>query len=339
MKRFLWIFPIALIFFFCQQKQRAVQLEPGTPAYELADSCATIWSFADPDSNNIIASTKYFDMTTGDFFNTMLSTMGSQASRFYTLNQSSMQRVIRMNAEKIVEKRLLMKAAKKKGIHVEDAEVDSIAQMQYERAGGEEAFVKYLEDNGVSQDFFLSEIRDQAVIQTYLQKIVEEEQPVSEEQVQDAYQAFLRDTLVTVQHVLLLTRDKSNAEKTAIQKKMQSILMEAKSGKDFAELAKEYSEDPGSKDKGGYYYDFRRGTMVKPFEHAAFTVPVGEISDVVETRYGYHILKVINRGPKSGTLEELRPQLEKEIRSGSAGDIQKEHIQKIKDEAAFEMKI
>ncbi len=339
MKRLLWILPLMLVFFFCQQKQNSVQLEPGTPAYELADSCATIWSFVDPDSNNVIASTKHFDLTTGEFFSIMRSSMGNQATRFYTLNESTMKRVISTNTEKIVEKKLLMQSAKKKGIKVSDAEVDSMIQMQYERAGGQEAFEKFLDENAVPHEFFLSEIRDQTIIQAYWEKIMSEELPVSEEQVQAAYQTYLRDTLVTVQHVLLMTRGKSDAEKTGIKKQMASILKEAKGGTDFAVLASKYSEDPGSKDKGGYYNDFRRGTMVKPFEKAAFTVPIGGISGIVETRYGYHILKVIERGPKTGELEDIRPQLEKEIRSSSGGNIQKDHVQALMDDAEFELKI
>jgi parvulin-like peptidyl-prolyl isomerase len=95
---------------------------------------------------------------------------------------------------------------------------------------------------------------------------------------------------------------------------MDDILARAKKGEDFAALAKEFSEDPGSKANGGLYEDFGRGKMVKPFEDAAFGVPVGEISGIVETKYGYHILKVENRKKETRPFDQVKPEIEASLR-------------------------
>ena len=116
---------------------------------------------------------------------------------------------------------------------------------------------------------------------------------------------------------------------------MKTILNKAKAGEDFGALAKSYSEDPGSKDKGGLYENFKRGTMVKPFEDAAFTVPIGELSDIIETRYGYHILKVISRSKETRSYEEVKPEITKELMKDKTGDLQKVHMEKLKEDNSY----
>ena len=77
---------------------------------------------------------------------------------------------------------------------------------------------------------------------------------------------------------------------------MEGLLKRARAGEDFAKLAKEYSEDPGSKDKGGEY-KFPRGQMVPEFEAAAFSLGTNQVSDIVTTRFGYHIIKLSEKIP------------------------------------------
>ena len=88
----------------------------------------------------------------------------------------------------------------------------------------------------------------------------------------------------------------SKEVKEAKHKQMEDILKRARSGEDFAKLAKEYSEDPGSKDNGGEYI-FPRGQMVPEFEAAAFSLNTNQISDIVTTQYGYHIIKLSEKIP------------------------------------------
>jgi parvulin-like peptidyl-prolyl isomerase len=108
--------------------------------------------------------------------------------------------------------------------------------------------------------------------------------------------------MVRASHILLLTQDPETHQplpadkKAEIKKKMEDILKQAKSGADFAELAKKYTEDPGSKETGGEY-TFPRGKMQKEFEDTAFSLKTNEISDIIETTYGYHIIKLSEKIP------------------------------------------
>ena len=100
-------------------------------------------------------------------------------------------------------------------------------------------------------------------------------------------------------HILLMYKGSANASEEITRTKeeayqeIQNLLERAKAGEDFAELAKEFSNCPSGKN-GGDLGEFSKGDMVKPFEAAAFNLKKDEISNIVETRYGYHIIKRLN---------------------------------------------
>jgi peptidyl-prolyl cis-trans isomerase D len=113
---------------------------------------------------------------------------------------------------------------------------------------------------------------------------------------------------VRASHILLNTAGKDEA---AVRQQAESILAQAKAGADFAELAKKFSEDEGSKVTGGDLNYFGRGRMVPEFEASAFTLEPGQISDLVKTQYGFHIINVVDKKPAvTQSLEEVRPQIQ-----------------------------
>ncbi|HDK35633.1 MAG TPA: parvulin peptidyl-prolyl isomerase, partial [Bacteroidetes bacterium] len=103
-----------------------------------------------------------------------------------------------------------------------------------------------------------------------------------------------RGTSVNLSHLLLMVKPGKDAKEEAY-KKISEIEKELKAGADFAALAKKYSQDPGSAAKGGDLGYVTRGDLVKPFEEAAFKLKPGQMSGIVETKYGYHIIKMIDR--------------------------------------------
>ena len=112
-----------------------------------------------------------------------------------------------------------------------------------------------------------------------------------------------------VAHILFKTVGKTDAETEEIRKNAEDVLKKAKSGANFADLAKQFSEDT-SKDKGGDLDWIVRSQTVPEFEQAAFSLPVGAISDLVKTQYGFHIIKVIDRqNARTQPLDEVYPQI------------------------------
>lgn len=113
---------------------------------------------------------------------------------------------------------------------------------------------------------------------------------------------FKTPEMVKARHILVkMDRTASEDGKKKTKEKATDILNKVKSGEDFAKLASEFSDDPGSKTKGGDLGFFARGRMVKPFEDAAFSLKPGEVSGLIESQYGFHIIKVEEK--KESSLE------------------------------------
>lgn len=117
-------------------------------------------------------------------------------------------------------------------------------------------------------------------------------------------------------HILIaVPKGAPEAEKQKARAKAQELLAQVKKAPDsFAELAKKHSQDPGSAAQGGDLDFFARGAMTKPFEDAVFSLGKGEISGIVETDFGYHIVKVTDvKLPKQRNFEQMKPELEAEV--------------------------
>ena len=122
---------------------------------------------------------------------------------------------------------------------------------------------------------------------------------ITDDQLKAEYQKNIQDYQVPdrvhVEHILFMTVGKPDAEVAEVRKRAEDVLSQAKKGANFEDLAKKYSEDPGTKDKGGDLGYIVRGQTVAEFEKAAFSLPKGSISDLIKTQYGFHILKIIDR--------------------------------------------
>jgi peptidyl-prolyl cis-trans isomerase C len=174
------------------------------------------------------------------------------------------------------------------------------------RSSSEDAFRRYIDSLGLTYQEFRSKFMEQAIVEEVLLREVHSQITISEDEMKRFYldniQAFQQPEMVRASHILVATRDmKENRpfnepEKRAALIKAEALLKRARAGEDFAQLVTNFSEDPGSKQHGGIYA-FARGQMALEFETAAFALQPGQISDVIETGYGYHIIKLLDRRP------------------------------------------
>ena len=176
------------------------------------------------------------------------------------------------------------------------------------------ATVRLFDQQGVKREHVLVYLEYVAALEM-LREEVNEANPITDEDVQAYYDEnisyFTTPESFTASHILLMDADHTPERRAEIE----AILERIQDGEDFAELAKEFSED-GSAENGGDLGTFYAGNMVAPFEEACLALRPGEVSGIVETDYGYHIIKMFERGDAVvASLEDSREEINSYIES------------------------
>jgi peptidyl-prolyl cis-trans isomerase SurA len=197
---------------------------------------------------------------------------------------------------------LLIQAQKDTTIEVTSKEVETAVKEQLEKVKSqfpsEGAFQDQLKAEGLTENELKKKYREQIKKQMLIDRLVSKrlsKVSVTAREVRDFYQTY-KDSIpdqpesVKLSHILLEIKP-SQATLDSLKRKAEMVLDEAKRGEDFASLASKYSDDPTGKNGGDLGF-FKKGDMIEKFEKVAFALNPGEISDLVETEFGYHIIKV-----------------------------------------------
>jgi parvulin-like peptidyl-prolyl isomerase len=150
---------------------------------------------------------------------------------------------------------------------------------------------------------------------------------------------FKQGETVHASHILFgAPQDAPPAQKADAKTKAQAALKQIKGGADFATIAREQSQDPGSAPNGGDLGFFPRGQMNPQFEDAAFKLKAGAISPVVETPFGFHIIKVLEkRGPRTAPLPEVAGQIKDFLMQGQREQKLEQFVEQVKGKAKIEI--
>jgi foldase protein PrsA len=186
-----------------------------------------------------------------------------------------------VTVEKIIADKIVAIEAKKQKISISDADLNTEVDKLKESYGGEDVFNQMLKSNNTS----LNALKEDLENYLTLRKLLEPQIEITDEELKTYFDenkdSFGETEQVNASHILV--EDEATAN---------DIKQKLTDGADFAELAKEFSTDEGSKDNGGQLGFFPKGTMVTEFEDVAFSLPVNQISDPVKSDFGYHIIKV-----------------------------------------------
>lgn len=205
--------------------------------------------------------------------------------------------------ENLINTELLFQESLKEGVKVDEAAINKQLETLEKQFPQKTAFSGWLSNMDLTEITIRSHIKKGLSIQQFIEKKFANKITVTEKEIKLYYDnhpdMFKLPEQVKASHILIKTEP--NADKTKkdeARKQLEKIRERIKNGEDFATLAKEFSQGP-SNSRGGDLGYFRRGQMMKPFEDAAFSLPPGQISDIVETTFGYHLIKVIDKKPAS----------------------------------------
>jgi peptidyl-prolyl cis-trans isomerase C len=202
----------------------------------------------------------------------------------------------------LIDKELLYQEAKRQKIVIDEKTVDERLDALKAKFPNEKVFADQMGQVNLSEETLKSQIREELAVQRLLEKDVLINIKVSEQDTQSFYDSnhehFKEPEKVRASHILIKSKpDDDPVNKEERRKKLEAVKERLGQGEDFAVLAKEFSHCPSS-EKGGDLGYFARGKMVKPFEEAAFSMKPGEVSDIVVSSFGFHLIKVTDKKPE-----------------------------------------
>ena len=222
--------------------------------------------------------------------------------------------IYRKVLDELITYTVLKQEAKARNITATDAEVDQQLQAMRQAAKTEEAFRKALAERKMTLERLKADARTELSIAKMMNAQVATTVEATDAEIKEFYdknpERFARPETVRASHILLrVDPNADDATKKQTRTKIEEVLKRAKSGEDFGALAQQNSQD-GSAPQGGDLGYFPKEKMVPQFADVAFALKTGEISDVVTTQFGVHIIKVTDRKP-AGTvpLEEVSPRV------------------------------
>lgn len=248
-----------------------------------------------------------------------LSTFQKQAAqKGRPLNETDLTTVKSRILENLIDAEILYQQSQKEGVKVDDQAINKQIETIKKRFSDEAAYQKALEGMDVSEEEIRTKIRRGLAIKQLLDTDVLQKIAITNEETKKFYNnnpnLFKQKEQIKASHILIkVAPDADESKKIQARKKIEAVQKKVRQGEDFGLLAKTNSEGPTAQRKGDLGY-FGRGRMVKPFEDAAFALNVGEVSKIVETQFGYHLIKVIDKKPpRTIPYKEVQQKLEQHL--------------------------
>jgi peptidyl-prolyl cis-trans isomerase C len=242
----------------------------------------------------------------------------------------------------LINRELLFQAALKQEIQPSSEEINTELDKIISRFPSPEIFEQQMAKLGLSREDILKDIEKQLKIHTVMNSSLSgQDLTVTDQEIAEYYKENLENFHVKehirASHILLKTNSQDSAEiKNQKRLELAGLQGQIQQGEDFASLAEKHSDCPSKKQGGDLGY-FDRGKMAKPFEDAAFTLAKNEVSDIVETQFGYHLIKMVDRmDARTVPLEEIKDKLSAHIIKQKENQALNSYIEKLRKDASIE---
>jgi parvulin-like peptidyl-prolyl isomerase len=320
----------------------AISTRAAAPDTTSADTNSVASLFPDP----LVASGTGVQVKRSDLDDVMTSLKSAAAAQGQSIPPERLVLYEAQALEQLIDIQLLDEQADEADKAAGEKKADTAMAALLKRAGSQDMLNMQLTAAGTSADKLRKKVSDEATAMSALQRGVGV--TVSDAEIQKFYddhpQEFEEPEMVHVRHILFMTIDPQTREPLADDvvaaklKLANDVLAKAKGGADFGKLAEQYSDDTTTKESGGDLPPFAKATadprhaMVPEFEAAAFSLTNNQISDLVKTVYGYHIIQLVNKVPaKKLTLSDKIPSTETTVSDGVRDGLKQQKTQKLEE--------
>ena len=267
--------------------------------------------------------------------------------RFYTDHGMSQDQIraqlpsfVQKATEQAIGAKLLLDEASKLDLPVSEAEIDAQVEKIVQQVGGREAFQAALAQQKTTEAAFRVQLKSGKRVDKLVEKAVAGVADPTEEEIQKHFEEHKGEysvgERVLAQHILITPDGDTDVSKREAKTKIDSIRERVLGGKDFADEAATHSMCPSGKEGGSLGW-FSRGMMVPEFDEAAFSMKDGDVSDVIETQFGYHIIyKTDHEDAREADFDDVREKIRDFIRHARRGEAVTAYVDELKAKAKIE---
>jgi len=265
------------------------------------------------------------------------------ASLYHNVSPDKMEKFKKDALNELIDIELLHKEAKKRGIEVSKNAINEVIEANIKRLGSRQKMNEAIKNKGITLDDFKEEIKKHQMVFTLLNEL-EQEAEYNEEELRGYYEEnkskFRRPESVHLYHILVKVDPEATEDQWEKRKiDAEEILRKIKSGEDFGDIAYNYSEDP-YKFKSGDLGFVHKGQLVEDVEKVAFSLKEGELSGVIRSIYGFHIIKAGERKPEAiVNFDEIKEKTRKELTEKRFKENKKALLDKLREEYPVEIYI
>lgn len=247
--------------------------------------------------------------------------------------------------DQIIEERLIDQEVKKIGFKATPKEVEAtIEEIKKRNNATQEDLENALARDGITFEAFKKEIEKRILRTRFISVMIKVDSKFGDKELLEFYQKnidrYRSNEVYRPGHILfLIPKEATPEEVSKIRKRCENVLEKIKKGEDFGEMALLYSEHASSKDRGDLGY-FKKGELLPAFEKEALRLRVGEVSEIIRTEHGFHIIKLLDRkGGEPPPFEEIKEKVKADYMEREMEKILKQYLTKLKEKSVIEIKL